>query len=249
MTGRLVGKVAIVTGAADGMGAAITERFLKEGAGVVAVDLTAEMMFSCEGQTENVVKLVGDLAAADTSTRAVSAAIEHFGRLDIVMNNAGISEFSALEERSEAVWDRHFNVNVKAMWRMCIEAVPHLKVHGAGRIINTASISVHRSNLHHAAYSASKSAVVGLTRSLAVDLGPDGITANAILPGMVLTRMMQGALAQYPEREVQLRGLSVFDRMATPDEIAGPAVFLASDDSSFVTGHSLVVDGGVIVKM
>jgi NAD(P)-dependent dehydrogenase (short-subunit alcohol dehydrogenase family) len=249
MTARLQGRVAIVTGAGNGIGAAITERYLSDGASVVAVDLSADMTIDSGPHGDRLLKVVADVVDPKMPGHVVDATIKRFGRLDIIVNNAGFSQFGSLQEMADDMWQQHFNVNVTAAMRLSRSAVPYLKLNGVGRIINTATISVHRANLNHSAYSASKAAVVGLTNALAFDLGPEKITVNAILPGMVLTRMMSKAMADYPERESYLRNLSVFGRMANPSEIAGPASFLASDDASFVTGHSLVVDGGVMAKI
>jgi NAD(P)-dependent dehydrogenase (short-subunit alcohol dehydrogenase family) len=249
--GRLSGKVAVITGGASGMGEASARLFVDEGARVAIGDLQAE-------RAEAVAKSLGDAAIAltvDVSKsadvkRLVDAAVARFGRLDVMFNNAGIGGSEGLiHETSEEVFDRIVAVDLKAVWLGIKHAVPHLIAAGGGSIVNTASVSAHLGIKYQGAYGAAKGGVVQLTRVAAIEYAEHGIRANAICPGGVLTPLLWANPA-LPEPlspalvEEQLKRVQPIPRAGLPRDIAHAALWLASDDSSFVTGTTVIVDGG-----
>ncbi|MDD3353815.1 SDR family NAD(P)-dependent oxidoreductase [Zoogloea sp.] len=249
-TSRLQGRVAIITGAASGIGRATVDLFTAEGASVVAVDLPSSALGQVHGGHPAVVTLALDVTDADAPRRMVSTAVERFGGLDILFNNAGIVPVSPVAQMPEADWLRTFEINVHAVMRTCREAIPVMieraRTTGHGRILNTASILGHFSDHSCGAYSASKHAVAGLTKTLAKEVGRYGITANYLLPGAIETSMTAGLFA-VPEVRTQWEQAAAVKRLGRPEDIARAALLLASDDAAFITGHGLVVDGGVTV--
>ncbi|MBO6542972.1 MAG: SDR family oxidoreductase [Alphaproteobacteria bacterium] len=239
---RLNKRVAIVTGAASGIGRATAELFAAEGARVLAVDLSP---FTLEAN--GIETLAQDVAMPDAGIRIVKAALDAFGQLDIIMNNAGVAFGAPLETFPDDYWDKTMAVNVTAQFKLVRAAVPHLKESKAGRVINVASIMAESSNYGLAAYSASKAAVAGLTRNLALELGGYGITANYILPGAILTGMAPD-IGEGKANEVWAKKAAL-KRIGQPLDIARGALFLASDDGGFVTGHGLNVDGGMLMRV
>ena len=239
---RLNKRVAIVTGAASGIGRATAELFAAEGARVLAGDLSP---FTLEAN--GIETLAQDVAMPDAGIRIVKAALDAFGQLDIIMNNAGVAFGAPLETFPDDYWDKTMAVNVTAQFKLVRAAVPHLKESKAGRVINVASIMAESSNYGLAAYSASKAAVAGLTRNLALELGGYGITANYILPGAILTGMAPD-IGEGKANEVWAKKAAL-KRIGQPLDIARGALFLASDDGGFVTGHGLNVDGGMLMRV
>ena len=242
---RLDGRRAIVTGAASGIGRASAELFAMEGAKVLAVDLPGTTL---DLQTSGVVNLAADLTWADAPATIVDRAIAEFGGIDILFNNAGIGAASAVSEMSDDAWDHVQNVNLKAAFRLCRAAIPHLVASPAGRIINTASVMAEGTDYGLAAYCASKAGVVGLTRTLALELGRKGVTANAIMPGAIYTGMTRRnfedpKIAEVWEKKAALK------RLGQPIDIARVALFLASDDAAFVTGKAIAADGGLTLRV
>lgn len=241
---RLAERAAIVTGAASGIGKASAERMAAEGARVLAVDLAGTALEELDDAIET---LAQDVAAPDGPTRVVEAAISRFGRLDIIMNNAGVAPNALAESMSAADWDLTMAVNVRAQFLICQAAIPHLKNAPAGRIINVASVMAEMTDYGLAAYCASKAGVAGLTRTLALELGKFAITANYILPGAILTGMTKTNFAD-PEIAAIWAKKAALRRLGAPDDIARAAVFLASDEAGFITGQGLVVDGGLMLR-
>lgn len=248
---RLAGKAAIVTGAASGIGAASAQLFAEEGAQVLAVDRPGTPLEEVHAGKSNIVTLAQDIAADDAPQRLIEAAVQKFGGLDILFNNAGVSHNALAELTSDADWDRVFGVNVRAMFRTCRQAIPVLRdraaVKGRARIINTASVMAFDTDIGLAAYTGSKHAVAGLTKTLALELGKFRITANYVLPGAIYTGMTrknfdQEHIKQVWERKAALR------RLGQPIDIARGALLLASDEADFITGHGLVVDGGLTLR-
>ncbi len=229
MTGRLAGRRAIVTGAASGIGAATVKRLTTDGAEVIGVDL------------------MGDGLIADVATDAGVAAIiaAAGGRLDILINNAGVCPIAPLAELDDALWANGFAVNVTAPFRLSRALAPVLARSKAGRIINTGSILSSYGDATLAAYSASKHAILGLTRALANELGPMGITVNCIQPGAIVTSMTKG-LFENPANVDHYTSRSPLGRLGQPEDIADVFAFLASDDARFITGQGIIVDGGVM---
>lgn len=240
------GRVALVTGAASGIGRASALAFAREGASVVVTDIdasalaeTTAMIVAAGG---SVAEAVADIADEGTATALVSLTIDRFGRLDCAHNNAGISIVgSAFENVDEADFDRIVRVNVRSVF-LCMQAELRAFVSaGSGAIVNTASSAGLIGVADHAPYSASKHAVIGLTRTAALEFAAVGIRVNAICPGPVDTPMLMASMAGIaPSR------LNPMQRLGTPAEIAETVVWLCSDRASFVTGEALQVDGGLV---
>jgi 3-oxoacyl-[acyl-carrier protein] reductase len=226
---RLAGKRALVTGAASGIGAAISARLAADGAHVI----TADRAPGCE--------LLVDVAAPDAAQQLVAACA---GRLDILVPNAGVSAFEPLDGHSDAVWATTLDIDLHAVFRTIRACTPLLKAAGSGRIITIGSVMSTFGEAGMSAYAAAKHGVLGLTRAIAIELGPDGVTANCIQPGAILTGITGPAFAANPAFGDYWVQKSALKRLGTPEDIADVAAFLASDDARFVTGAAIVVDGG-----
>lgn len=251
MSKRLEGKVAIITGGGVGMGRATVLRFLEEGAKVVVADINEETM----AQTEALAREISpDILCVKTNItneedvkNVVARAVEAFGTVDVLFNNAGLNHAALLHETSVEDWDKVFAVNVKGMFLMCKHVLPIMMEHKNGSIINTASPGALVGLRGIAAYCASKGAVPALTRSIAVDYAPYNIRANFICPGVILTEMTEKIIQSKPnpdEYREWYRTARPLGRFGEPVEIANAAVFLASDETPFMTGASIVADGG-----
>jgi NAD(P)-dependent dehydrogenase (short-subunit alcohol dehydrogenase family) len=244
---RLEGKRAIVTGAASGIGRATADVFAAEGAHVLAVDLPTSAILDVHAGKSRIVRVAQDVADETAGERMVALAVERFGGLDIVVNNAGTGTNQLAEVASLEEWDRVFSVNIRGVFLLCRAAIPQLRTSGAGRIINVASVMATRTDYGLSAYCASKAGVAGLTRTLALELGKFGITANWIEPGAIETGMTRQSFEQEHIRQVWEKK-SPLRRLGQPVDVARAILFLASDDSGFVTGHGLVVDGGLTLR-
>jgi 3-oxoacyl-[acyl-carrier protein] reductase len=251
MSDKLLGKVAFITGAGSGMGKAIALEFARQGARIVAVDIDkASVANTCfEIGAENAFAINGDISVADSVKRMCDEAIAHFGRVDILVNNAGILDnYLPVTQTDEALWDKVLNVNLKSMFLTTRMLIPQMVDLGGGVIINVASIAAFVAGGGGAAYTASKHGVVGLTRQIAFDYGPKGVRANAICPGAVETGMTKDIFAS-DDATVMASVRSVpAGRYGKPEEIAKLALYLASEDSSFVHGAAFVIDGGWTIK-
>ncbi|MEV8094452.1 3-oxoacyl-ACP reductase [Kitasatospora sp. NPDC085879] len=247
MTKRLDGRVAVITGAGSGIGLATARRFAAEGAKVVCVDLDEETGAKAANEVGGLF-----LQADVTDEAAVRAmyerAVEEYGSLDIAFNNAGISppdDDSILTTGLEA-WKRVQDVNLTSVYLCCKYAIPHMQRQGKGSIINTASfVAVMGAATSQISYSASKGGVLAMSRELGVQFAREGIRINALCPGPVNTPLLQELFAKDPERAARRLVHIPLGRFAEPEEIAAAVAFLASDDSSFMTANTFLVDGGI----
>jgi meso-butanediol dehydrogenase / (S,S)-butanediol dehydrogenase / diacetyl reductase len=251
MSERLNEKVAIVTGAARGIGRAAALLFAKEGASVAIADLdetngqeTASLIRSAGGQAEF---YKANLISADDVNHLMESTFNKFGKIDILYNNAGINHFAKITDLNESDWDLVMAVNVKSVFLTCKYAIPYMIKQKSGVILNTASAAALVGLRNLAVYTASKGAVLQLTRNIALDYAVQGIRANAICPGVTSTEMTEKVIKSDPD---PIAARSRFDRviprgtMATPSEIANVALFLVSDESSYITGAAIPADGG-----
>jgi NAD(P)-dependent dehydrogenase (short-subunit alcohol dehydrogenase family) len=246
---RLKDRAAIVTGAASGIGRATAQLFAEEGAHVLAVDVPGSAILTAHEGNANVVPLALSIIDEGAPDRIVGEAVAHFGRLDILMNNAGVSGRHLVDQITDADWERHMAVNVTAQMKLARAAIPHLRKSPAGRIVNVASVMAEGTDLGLVAYCASKAGVMGLTRSLALELGRDNITANYLLPGAIETGMTSALWTARPDVAEIWAKKSPLRRHGQPIDLARAALFLASDDASFITGHGLNVDGGLMLRV
>lgn len=246
--GRLEGRVAIVTGAAAGIGRAVARRFAGEGAAVLAVDRNAvgleETVAAIAADAGRAVALVEDVGSAGAAERIVAACLQAFGRLDVLVNNAGIGGSHEVLETSEEEWARMLHINLTSVFRLSKCVVAEVRRQGGGQIINMASVFGTTAFPGASSYSAAKAGVIALTRSMAVDYAPAGVTVNAIAPGLILTDMTRERLVTDARYRALMLEATPLGRPGTPEDVAGAAVFLASADAAFVTGHVLTVDGG-----
>jgi 3-oxoacyl-[acyl-carrier protein] reductase len=236
----IAGRKALVTGAASGIGAATVSRLLADGCTVMAVDKRSAGL---SGSHSHVADLNDPSQIADIAKLAEQA----MGGLDILINNAGVCPASPLDDMTEEMWSSALQVNVTAVMQLTRACLPMLRAADAGRVINTGSILSRFGDAGLVAYATSKHAVLGLTRALAAELGPWGITVNCIQPGAIVTGMTKPMFEASPEPSAYYSGRSVLGRLGQPEDIADVMSFLASDDARFITGQGIMVDGGVMV--
>jgi NAD(P)-dependent dehydrogenase (short-subunit alcohol dehydrogenase family) len=251
---RFSGKVALVTGAAVGIGAATARAFAAEGAAVAAADLSPDgaqaIAGAIEGAGGRAIGVTADVGRGADAARAVAACVEAFGGLDVLVNNAGVVRYGELPDLSEEDWDLMLGTNLKGPFLMAKHAIPAMRERGGGAIVNLASIQAVVSQPLVAAYAASKGGVVSLTRTMAIDHAKDGIRVNCVLPGSVRTPMLRYGAGLFapgdPEGAIEAWGHShPIERVIEPEEVARVILFLASDDAAVVTGAPHFVDGGL----
>lgn len=244
---RLENKVALISGGARGMGAVEAKLFAREGAKVVIADVLDE-----EGRkTEAEINEIGgecllirlDVTSEDNWREAVAATVARFGKLDVLVNNAGIYRTNRVEDTSSEEWDQIMDINVKGVFLGTKHAIPEMRKAGGGSIINISSVAGLVGSLDSSAYNASKGAVRIFTKSTAVQYAKEGIRANSIHPGTIETLMTAHLLAEESHRQDRLNRTPL-KRLGQPEDVAFGALYLASDEASFVTGSELVIDGG-----
>ncbi len=247
----LQGKTAIITGAAAGIGAASAALFAAQGANVVAVDIdvsTLNRVSESVGKSgATCLAVLADVSKLEDVHKVIGSAIERFGRIDILFNNAGIVPAGKIDAITEEQWDRAMTVNVKSMYLFCHEVVPHFRERGGGVILNTASATALRAVADRACYTATKAAVIGLTKSMAIDYVRDNIRVNCLCPGTVDTPSLAQRIAAFPdpvEARKNFIARQPMARFGTAEEMAHAALYLVSPEAGFVTGVAFPVDGG-----
>ncbi len=247
----LAGKVAVVTGGAQGIGRAIVEKCQAEGARVVLLDIDEargnETEHALAGRGQDVRFLRCDITAEAQVQAAMAATADRHGRLDILVNNAGVNTYFDATTMTEAEWERVFAVDLKGAWLCAKHAIPAMRQAGGGAIVNIASLHAFMTTYGMFPYAAAKSGLVGLTRSLALDYGPQGVRVNVICPGFIETAIAVDAMRD-PDQVRRVTEKSALKRTGKPEEVANAVLFLASDEASFVTGTNYTVDGGLSVK-
>lgn len=244
---RLANKVAIITGAANGIGLAAVQRFTEEGAKVVIADfdetggIAAQESLRAQGAEVTFIQV--NVADKESVKNLVQQTIETYSKIDILVNNAGITRDAMLTKLSEEDFDAVMDVNVKGVFNCTQAVVPVMIASGGGRIINTSSVTGVFGNVGQTNYAASKAAVIGMTKTWAKELGRKGITVNAVAPGFAKTAMVEKMPVEVIGRMLQIVALG---RLGEAKDIANAYLFLASDEASYITGHTLHVDGGMM---
>jgi NAD(P)-dependent dehydrogenase (short-subunit alcohol dehydrogenase family) len=254
MSGKLAGKVALVTGGGGGIGRATCLAFAREGAKVAVVDVdgptavdVAKAVAALGGEA---IAIVTDVSRSEQVAAMVEQVVARFGRLDVAFNNAGIDiEHEPLAKTREDDFDRLIGVNVKGVWLcMKFEIEQMLKQGGGGAIVNTSSIGGLIGAPRQPIYGATKHAVLGMTKAAAVEYGRKGIRINAVCPGIIRTEMTERAIAREPKRQAYIDQAHPIGRLGEAEDIARSVVFLCSEDAAFILGHSLAVDGGFTAR-
>ena len=252
---RLADKTVLITGAGSGMGRLAAQVFAREGARIVAVDLVEPALRETvarlrRGEGGRIVAVPADVSAAADVERAVAEGVRAFGGLNVLYNNAGIfpDEDGSIVDMDESVYQPVLDVNLKGVALCCKYGIPRLIEAGGGSVINVASfVALVGCTVPQDAYTASKGAVISLTRSLAVQYGRQGVRANAICPGPILTPMLESLFPNEEERLKRLNRIPL-GRFGRPEDVVNAALYLASDESSWTTGTTFVVDGGISVN-
>lgn len=258
MSGKLANKVALITGGGTGIGKGIAQAFLREGARVMISGRREESLRRTRdeaGAGSSLEHVVGDISVARDAERMVEATIERFGTLDILVNNAGVrASIVTILELTEEEWDRTFDIDAKGSWLCSKHAIPWMQRHGGGSIIMVNSISGFIGQPRQGCYNAAKAAQLALVKCMALDFARDGIRVNAVAPAWVETDMNRSQLAEmrsspgtrFPPGLTyeEILDMHPIGRIGTPRDVAGAVVFLASDDAAWITGTTIMVDGG-----
>ena len=243
-------RTAIVTGASRGIGRAIAIGLANRGYDLALNDIDRQKDDLRDAAEEvrslgrHCVTVLADISDSDDCKRAVAEAISGLGHIDVLVNNAGILKLATIEEMTPDLWDQTFAVNTRGVFQMTQAVAPHMKERKYGRIVNLASLAARTGGPGQSHYAASKSAVVGFTRVSSMEFGGFGITVNAVCPGIIMTEMGRNNLRE-PERVAYFEKITDLHRLGQPEDVVGPVAFFASDDSAFVTGQALNVDGGI----
>jgi NAD(P)-dependent dehydrogenase (short-subunit alcohol dehydrogenase family) len=253
MNQKLAGKIALVTGGGGGIGRATSLAYAREGAKVAVVDIdstaarsVAEQVISLGGEA---ISIATDVSRSDQVAAMVAQVVARFGRLDIAFNNAGIDiEHEPLALATEETFDRLMSVNVKGVWLCMKYEILQMLKQGSGAIVNTSSIGGLIGAPRQPIYGTTKHAVLGMTKAAAVEYGRKGIRVNAVCPGIIRTEMTERAIARDPRRKAHIDQAHPIGRIGEAEDIANAVVFLSSDDSAFVIGQSLAVDGGFTAR-
>jgi len=241
---RLAGKAAIVTGGGSGIGKAIAAAFVREGAKVAICGRNARKLVQAAADIgPQCLALTADVSRSDEITCVVKQALEKFERLDILVNNAGILLAGTAESLTDEQWEQTFNTNVRGVWQLSRAALPHMRKAGSGSIINIASVLSSLGARNRVAYAASKGAVLAMTRAMALDHAEENIRINCICPGIVETEMVAAFNLDDNARQQRMAAHPI-GRFGQPEDIAGLAVFLASDEARWITGAAFPADGG-----
>ena len=242
MSSRLAGKVAIVTGAAGGIGSAIVRLFAEHGAAVVGLDRNA-----AAATPPGTRHVVADITDKDAVAHAVRDSIDVHGRVEVLVNNAGTDVFSEPLALDDADWERCFALNLKGAWNCARAVLPSMLEHGAGSIVNIASVHAHKIIPGAFPYPVAKHGLIGLTRSLGIQYAARGVRVNSISPGLILVPRIEAWFASQPDPEAARRAqveLLPPKRIGTPEEVAYTALFLASDEARFINATDILIDGG-----
>jgi NAD(P)-dependent dehydrogenase (short-subunit alcohol dehydrogenase family) len=251
MVDNLGGVRALVTGAGSGIGRAVARRLAAGGCRVAVADVRADRVSEVAGLIQDdggeAIAITADVALQEDVDRMTAETTSSFGGLDVLVNNAGVGSLGFIESVQNEEIERTFSVNLVGVIRLTRAATPHLKNSGRGRIVNVASVEGIRGSGLLPVYSASKAGVIGVTRSNAVELARFGVTANAVCPGPIQTEMLSPLLADERYHAKLIKGVPM-RRLGLPEDVAGAVAFFASEESSFITGNVLVIDGGMTVK-
>lgn len=237
MSARLAGKVAVVTGAASGIGAAIARLFHAQGAQVVGIDLNP-------GDNDGFELLQGDITDAAAMRALIEATLARHGRIDVLVNNAGADVFSDPLALDDAQWQRCFALNLEGAWQLCKAVLPGMVTQQAGAIVNIASVHGHKIIPGAFPYPVAKHALIGMTRSLGIEYAAHGIRVNSISPGLILVPRIEAWFEREPGARERQTALLPPRRIGTPEEVAYTALFLASDEARFINATDILIDGG-----